>query len=142
MDVVAYLPHLLAGFNALTATLLAAGYYFIRRQRRFAHRTCMIGAAGVAAVFMVCYLVYHAVIGNIPFAGQGAIRPFYFTVLASHVILAALNVPLVIMTLVYAARGKFVHHRRWARWTLPVWIYVSITGLLVYLLAFHLYPGL
>ena len=140
MDMVTYLPHIQAALNATTASLLAAGYYFIRRENRSAHRACMIGAAGVSAVFMICYLIYHANIGNIPFAGQGAIRPFYFTILVSHVILAALNVPLVVTTLVYAGRGKFVSHRRVALWSLPVWIYVSITGLLVYLLAFHLYP--
>ncbi len=99
----------------------------------------MITAAGVSAVFMICYLVYHANVGNIPFAGQGAIRPFYFAILVSHVILAAVNVPLVVITLVHAGRGDFVFHRRFARRALPVWIYVSITGLLIYLLAFHLY---
>ena len=141
MDPVTYLPHVQAGLNATTASILAVGYYFIRSNNRSAHRACMIGAAGVSAVFMVCYLIYHAKIGNIPFAGQGAIRPFYFTVLASHVILAALNIPLVVITLVYACRGKLTSHRRFARWALPVWGYVSVTGLLVYLLAFHLYPS-
>ncbi len=99
----------------------------------------MLAAAAVSAVFMACYLVYHFTIGNIPFAGEGVIRPFYFTVLATHVILAAVNVPLVVITLVLAVRGNFSSHRRVARCSLPIWIYVSITGLLIYLLAFHLY---
>jgi len=141
MDMVSYLPHLQAGLNALTATLLATGYYFIRKQHHAAHRACMIGAAVVSAIFMICYLIYHANIGNIPFAGQGTIRPFYFTILVSHVTLAAINIPLVIMTLIYAARARFVNHRRLARWALPIWFYVSVTGLLIYLLAFHLYTG-
>ncbi len=139
MDMVSYLPHLQALLNAITVSLLSAGYYFIKNKNRSAHKACMIGAAGVSAVFMVCYLIYHAKVGNIPFAGEGIIRPFYFTVLATHVILAAINVPLVVITLVYAIRGIFGSHRRIARRSLPIWIYVSATGLLVYLLAFHLY---
>ncbi|HHS84103.1 MAG TPA: DUF420 domain-containing protein [Gammaproteobacteria bacterium] len=141
MGTVAYLPHLQALLNATTVSLLIVGYSFIKKKNRFAHKACMIGAALVSAVFMVCYLIYHAKVGNIPFAGEGMIRPFYFSVLATHVILAAINVPLVVITLSYAVRGKFASHRWIARRSLPIWIYVSVTGLLVYLLAFHLYSG-
>ncbi len=141
MALITYLPHLQALLNITTVLLLAAGYYFIRHGERHLHKRCMVSAAVVGVVFMVVYLIYHAKIGNVPFAGQGAIRPFYFTVLASHVILAAINVPLVIMTLVYAFSGNFDSHRRFARRVLPVWFYVSLSGLIVYLLAFHLYPG-
>jgi len=139
MDTVAYLPHVQALLNATTVSLLGIGYYFIKKDNRQAHKVCMIAAAAVSAIFMACYLVYHATIGNIPFAGEGAIRPFYFTILATHVILAAINAPLVVVTLFFAIRGKFSSHRWIARRSLPIWIYVSITGLLIYLLAFHLY---
>ena len=89
---------------------------------------------------MVSYLTYHAAVGYMPFAGQGAIRPFYFTLLASHVILAALIVPLVLGTVYLAARADFLRHPRLARWTLPLWLYVSVSGVVIYLLGFHVYP--
>ena len=88
---------------------------------------------------MVSYLTYHASVGYMPFAGQGIIRPFYFTMLASHVILAAVIVPMVLVTVVYALRGNFDRHPRIARWTLPVWLYVSVSGVLIYILGFHIY---
>ncbi len=141
MDLISFIPHLQALLNITTVSLLIAGYYFIRNKNQTAHKSCMISAAIVSAVFMAVYLIYHAKVGNIPFAGQGIIRPFYFIVLSSHVILAAVNIPLVIITLYYAMVGNFSAHPRFARRALPIWIYVSISGLLVYLLAFHLYPG-
>lgn len=140
METVAYLPHLQAVLNATTLALLATGFYFIRQINRKAHMLCMLSATLVSTAFMVSYLSYHAAVGFLPFTGQGMIRPVYFTILASHVILAAINVPLVLTTLLLAILGKFSIHRRLARWTLPVWAYVSVTGLVVYLLAFHLYP--
>lgn len=101
----------------------------------------MLSASAVAAIFLVCYLVYHAKVGYIPFAGEGAIRPYYFTILASHVILAAIAAPLILITLALALRGKFTLHRRFARWVFPLWLYVSISGLSVYFLSFHIYPN-
>lgn len=137
---VADLPHLQAMLNASTLVLLLTGFYFIRNSRRKAHIVCMLCATLISVAFLVSYLTYHAAIGFLPFQGKGIIRLFYFSVLSSHVILAALNVPLVLITLLLAASRKFSQHRRLARWVLPVWIYVSVTGLLVYLFAFHLYP--
>jgi len=100
----------------------------------------MISALAVSTLFFIFYLYYHSVVGNIPFAGQGAIRPIYFTVLITHVVLAAAIVPLVLTTVSFVVRGKFYKHRMVARWTLPIWLYVSVTGVLIYLLAFHIYP--
>ena len=99
----------------------------------------MSAALLTSAIFMISYLTYHARVGYMPFAGQGAIRPVYFTMLASHVILAALIVPMVLATVSYAVRGKFDSHPRIARWTLPVWLYVSVSGVLIYILGFHIY---
>ena len=100
----------------------------------------MISALVVSTLFFVFYLYYHSVVGNIPFAGQGMIRPIYFAVLITHVILAAAIVPLIIATVSFVIRGKSHKHRSVARWTLPIWLYVSVTGVLIYLLAFHIYP--
>jgi putative membrane protein len=138
-DVVPNLPHLQVLLNTLAACLCGMGYYFIRKQNRSAHRACMIGALSLSAMFLVVYLIYHLQVGYTPFAGQGLVRPLYFMVLASHVILAALIVPMVATTLVYALRGNFIRHRRLARWTLPFWLYVSVTGVFNYLLVFHVY---
>ena len=99
----------------------------------------MITALAVSTVFLISYLTYHAQVGYMPFAGQGIIRPFYFTMLASHVILAAVMVPMVLVTVAFAGLGNFNKHPRIARWTLPVWLYVSVTGVLIYLLGFHIY---
>ena len=138
-EIIPYLPHFQAALNASAALLLATGYYFIRNRNRYAHRNCMSAALLISAVFMISYLTYHASVGYMPFAGQGVIRPVYFTMLASHVILAALIVPMVLVTVSYAVRGKFDRHPRIARWTLPVWLYVSVSGVLIYVLGFHIY---
>ena len=138
-EVIPYLPHLQAALNTTAALFLAAGYYFIRTQNRNAHRNCMITALLVSSVFMVSYLIYHAEVGYTPFEGKGIIRPFYFTMLASHVILAAVIVPMVLVTATYAIRGNFDKHPRIARWTLPIWFYVSVSGVLIYILGFHIY---
>ena len=141
-EIIPYLPHFQAILNTLAALFLATGYYFIRAQNRNAHRICMITALLISTVFMVSYLSYHAKVGYMPFAGQGIIRPFYFTILASHVILAAVIVPLVLVTVIYAIKGNFDRHPRVARWTLPLWFYVSVSGVLIYILGFHIYtPG-
>lgn len=139
MEIVHNLPHLQALLNTSAASLLGAGYYFIRKRNRSAHRACMVGALAVSAAFLTSYLIYHAKIGYIPFAGQGAIRPIYFAVLGSHVILAFLIVPVVLVTAGLALKGRFSWHRRIARWTLPVWLYVSVSGVMIYLLAYQVY---
>ena len=100
----------------------------------------MATALLISGLFLVSYLTYHAAVGYAPFAGQGTIRPFYFTLLASHVILAAVIVPMVLTTVFFALRGNFTRHPRIARWTLPLWLYVSVSGVVIYLLGFHLYP--
>ena len=138
-EIIPYLPHFQAVLNTAAALLLGAGYYFIRNEKRNLHRLCMAVALAISTVFMVSYLTYHARVGYLPFEGQGIIRPFYFTLLASHVILAAVIVPLVLTTVFFAIVGNFNNHPRLARWTLPLWIYVSVSGVLVYVLGFHVY---
>lgn len=136
-----FLPHLNACLNATSGALLAAGYYFIRRGRVTAHLRCMTAAVVVSLVFLASYLVYHYNHGSTRFRGEGAIRPVYFSILLSHTVLAVVIVPLVLLTLSRARRGDFARHRRIARWTLPLWFYVSVTGVLVYLLLYQLYPA-
>jgi uncharacterized membrane protein YozB (DUF420 family) len=126
------LPTLNAFLNGTCALLLATGFVLIRRRRLDAHRLCMATAFAVSVLFLVSYLVYHAQVGSVPFPGRGWIRPVYFTILISHTVLAAVVPPLAVTTLVLAARGKYARHRRLARWTLPIWLYVSVTGVLVY----------
>jgi putative membrane protein len=138
-EIIPYLPHFQAMLNTSAALLLATGYHFIRNQKRGQHRLCMVAALAISTVFMVSYLTYHAQVGYLPFTGQGIIRPFYFTLLASHVILAAVIVPLVLSTVFFAIRGNFNAHPRLARWTLPLWFYVSVSGVLIYILGFHIY---
>ncbi len=140
MDLIAVLPPIQASLNVTAATLMSVGFYFIRRGNRSAHKVCMISALAVSTLFFIFYLYYHSQVGNIPFAGQGMIRPIYFSVLITHVLLAAAIVPLVITTVSFVLRGRFQKHRKVARWTLPIWLYVSVTGVLIYLLAFHIYP--
>ena len=140
-EIIPYLPHLQAILNTASAMLLSAGYYFIRNENRDLHRNCMVAALVVSAVFMVSYLTYHARVGYMPFAGEGMIRPFYFSLLASHVILAALIVPLVLTTVFFALKKDFLRHPRLARWTLPLWLYVSVSGVVIYILGFHIYSA-
>ena len=135
------LPHINAGLNATSAALLASGYYFIRRRRVTAHLRCMVAALVVSLVFLASYLVYHFNHGSTRFAGKGTIRPVYFTILLTHTVLAVVIVPLVVLTVARAWRGQFDRHSRVARWTLPLWAYVSVTGVLVYLLLYQLYPS-
>ena len=134
-----YMPPFQAIMNCAAILLLALGYYFIRNQRRVAHRNTMIGTLAVSAIFLLSYLTYHVQVGYMPFAGQGWIRPLYFTLLFSHIVLAGIIVPLVLGTVWFAARGNFTRHPQIARWTLPIWLYVSVSGVVVYLLAFHVY---
>lgn len=131
-----------AALNATAAVLLLLGFIAIRRHRIHAHRAFMLSAFAVSAVFLVSYCVYHYHVGDVRFGGQGMIRRVYFTILISHVTLAAAIVPLVLITLARALRGRFARHRAIARWTWPIWIYVSVTGVVVYLMLFRLYPHL
>jgi len=140
-DIIPFLPHFQAVLNTAATLLLASGYYFIRNAKPGLHRACMVTALLISSVFMVSYLTYHAQVGYLPFAGQGIIRPFYFTLLASHVILAAVIVPMVLTTVFFAIKGDFGRHPRLARWTLPLWLYVSVSGVVIYLLGFHVYSA-
>lgn len=136
------LPTLNAALNATTAVLLSAGYIFIRRRRVRWHRAAMLGAFGASALFLASYLIYHAQAGMTRFAGTGWVRPFYFAVLVSHTTLAVVIVPLAIITVSRALRRQFQRHRRIARWTLPLWLYVAVTGsAVIYVMLYVLYPS-
>lgn len=132
------LPLLNAILNGASGILLVAGYFFIRRRQIGRHRNCMLAAFVLSTLFLITYVIYHAVAGATGFTGQGWIRPLYFTILTSHVILAAVIVPLALTTLHRAWRGSFIQHRQTARWTLPIWLYVSVTGVLIYWLLYAL----
>jgi putative membrane protein len=134
---VALLPTLNALLNATSAVLLAAGWFAIRARRIRAHQACMLGAFGVSLVFLLSYVIYHYFAGSRPFTGQGWIRPVYFALLLTHVVLAAVIVPLALTTIYRGLTGQFGRHMRIARWTLPLWLYVSITGVVIYLLLYH-----
>jgi len=138
-DYIPYLPHLNAVLNSTSALLLISGFRFIRLGRIQAHRNCQLAALSTSILFLVSYLTYHFYHGATRFPGQGLVRPFYFVLLISHTILAVVIVPLIMITLYRAARGDFVKHRKIARWTLPLWLYVSVTGVIVYLMLYHLY---
>ncbi len=130
------LPAVNAVLNLSAFIVLLWAYTMIRRRRIERHRAGMITAFVLSALFLVSYLVYHANAGSRPFTGEGPIRVFYFTILITHSILAAAVVPLVLVTLANALRGRFAPHRRIARWTLPVWLYVSVTGVMIYLMLY------
>lgn len=132
------LPTLNAFLNAGAAALLVWGWVLIRRGRKQEHRKAMLGAFTLSLLFLVSYLFYHAQAGSVRFQGTGAVRTLYFAVLLSHTVLAALVPPLAVVTLSRGLRGRFDRHRRIARWTLPVWLYVSVTGVAVYLMLYHL----
>ncbi|MDT5262932.1 MAG: putative rane protein [Acidobacteriota bacterium] len=133
------LPHLNAVLNATSFLLLVTGLYQILRGNIRAHRACMLSALVVSTLFLVSYVVYHAQYGSIRFTGQGLVRPVYYVILITHVTLAVVIVPLVFITARRALRGDFVRHRSIARWTYPLWLYVSITGVVVYLMLYQLY---
>jgi len=133
------LPALNATLNALSGVLLATGYVLIRTRRIAAHRACMLCAFGTSTLFLVSYVVYHWNAGSRPFPGAGPIRVAYFAILVTHVILAAAILPLALLTLVHALRARFDRHVRLARWTFPVWMYVSVSGVVIYLMLYHLY---
>ena len=133
------LPHVNAALNATSFLLLVAAFYQIRRGNVSAHRRLMLSALAVSGLFLVSYVAYHAQYGSVRFQGQGAVRAVYFVILITHIILAAAIVPLVVVTVLRALRGDFARHRRIARWTYPLWLYVSITGVVVYVMLYHLY---
>lgn len=135
------LPTINALLNATAALLLLLGYRRIRRGEREAHRATMLAAFGASSLFLVGYLTLHALVGATRFSGQGWIRPVYFALLGSHTLLAAGVVPLALAALWLGLSGRFERHRAVARWTLPLWLYVSVTGVAIYLVLYHLYPG-
>ena len=135
------LPALNASLNATAAVLLLIGYRFIRNGRVRQHRAVMISAFAVSSLFLISYVVYHANVGSKPFPRHGPIRAVYFTILLTHVVLAAAVVPLVLITLTRGLRGRFDRHVAIARWTFPIWLYVSVTGVIVYLMLYHIYPS-
>lgn len=134
------LPTLNACLNALSAVLLIAGYVQIKRKNTRTHKRLMLSAFCVSVLFLISYLIYHYNVGSVRFTGQGWIRPVYFTILISHTILAALVPFMAVITLYRAFKGDFERHRRIARWTFPIWVYVSATGVAVYLMLYVLYP--
>ncbi len=136
----AYFPALNATLNGTSAALLLTGRYFISRKRILAHRACMLGAVIASSLFLGCYLYFHYHVGNILFLGTGWIRPVYFSILISHILLAIIIVPLVIVTLIRGLAGRYRMHRAVARWTWPLWMYVSITGVVVYFMLYHWFP--
>lgn len=131
------LPAVNASLNALSGILLLIGYVLIRNRRIELHRKVMIAAFAMSFLFLVCYVVYHAQVGSVPFPRQGFVRPLYFTILITHVVLAAAVPPLAIITLSRGLKGRYPQHRRIARWTFPIWLYVSVTGVLVYVLLYQ-----
>jgi uncharacterized membrane protein YozB (DUF420 family) len=134
------LPHVNAALNTLAAILLVMGHHQIKHKRVASHKACMLSATGVSAAFLTSYLIYHYAVGSVRFAHGGALRAVYLTILASHTLLAAAVPVLVIITLWRAFRGDFERHRRIARWTYPIWLYVSVTGVVVYLMLYQLFP--
>ena len=132
-------PALNASLNGASAVLIATGRILIRRKKVNLHRACMIAAVTTSTLFLASYLYYHAHVGSVHFPGQGWTRPVYFTLLISHTVLAAAVVPLVVWSLTLGLRGRFERHRRVSRWTYPIWLYVSITGVLVYVVLYQIY---
>jgi len=132
------LPAIDALLNATSAVFLTLGYIFIRRKNIRAHKFCMLAAVATSSLFLVCYLTYHYFHGATRFSGEGAVRWVYFSILGSHTVLAAAIVPMVLVTLYRALRERFESHKRIARWTLPVWLYVSVTGVVVYWMLYQL----
>jgi putative membrane protein len=134
------LPPLNAALNCLSALLLLLGYVQIRRQRIASHRRLMLSALLSSMAFLVCYLIYHSVVGSVPYPHQDWTRPIYFAVLIPHILLATLNVPLILAVVWFAATRRFSAHRMLARWTWPSWMFVSVSGIMVYLMLYHLGP--
>lgn len=147
MDLLQIFPHLNATLNALSGVFIIAGFYFIHTKQIARHRACMLTASTVSALFLISYLSHHALrtyyfgLGPTKFTGEGLARPIYLTILTSHTFLAVLVTPFVILTLWRGLKGNFDKHKKIARLVFPVWLYVSITGVIVYLMLYHLYPA-
>jgi uncharacterized membrane protein YozB (DUF420 family) len=139
MGISTQLPHINAALNAITGVLLLIGRVRIARRRVAAHRAAMLAAVGVSVLFLVGYITYHLSAPIFVFRGHGLIRPVYYTLLISHVLLAAVATPLVLVTVWRGLHRDDVRHRRWARWTWPVWMYVSVSGVVVYLMLYRIY---
>jgi len=136
------LPALNASLNGLAAILLTAGFILIKQRQIMAHRICMVSAFSVSVVFLITYVLHKILVRGVhtPFGGEGFIKTFYYVMLTSHIILAIVIVPLVLITLSHAFAGRFDRHRAWARWTFPLWYYVSVTGVLVYFFLYQWFP--
>jgi uncharacterized membrane protein YozB (DUF420 family) len=137
----AMFPVIDASLNGTSAVLLLIGRGYIKRGRMAAHRAVMVAALASSTIFLACYLYYHWHVGSVHFQGQGWSRPVYFSILISHTILAAVIVPMIIITLSRALRERFDRHRAIARWTYPLWMYVSVTGVIVYFMLYHLFAA-
>lgn len=140
-ETIRFLPTLNAMLNATSGLLVLTGFFFIRRKQINAHRFCMVAAVCVSILFLISYVIYHYHHGATRFTGTGLARPVYFATLLSHTVLAVTIVPFVIVTLRRAMRGQFLRHRKIARWTFPMWVYVSVTGVIVYFMLYHWYPA-
>lgn len=134
-------PAIDAALNGTSAVLLVTAHRMIKRGRMATHRALMLAAVGTSTLFLISYLYYHAHVGSVRFQGHGWSRPVYFSILISHTILAATIVPLVILTLTWALRGQFQRHRAIARWTYPIWLYVSVTGVVIYVMLYHIFKA-
>jgi uncharacterized membrane protein YozB (DUF420 family) len=147
MDLLQIFPHVNAALNATSGVLLLCGFVFIMRIDVHRHRFCMLSASVVSGLFLVCYVTYHSLrtyylgLGPTKFTGEGIARPIYLTILTSHTILAVLVAPFVLLTLWRGLKGRFDAHKRIARLVFPVWLYVSVTGVIVYVMLYHLYPA-
>jgi uncharacterized membrane protein YozB (DUF420 family) len=145
MDLLHIFPHLNASLNALSSVFLLAGFYFIRTRQIARHRASMLTASTISALFLACYLTHHAIrtyyfgLGPTKFAGEGLARPVYYTILTSHTFLAALVAPFILLTLWRGLKGRYDAHKRIARLVYPVWLYVALTGVVVYLMLYQIY---
>jgi uncharacterized membrane protein YozB (DUF420 family) len=133
------LPAVNATLNAISAVLLVIGYVLVRQRKLEQHRRVMIAAFSTSVLFLICYLIYHVNVGSKPFPGQGPIRSVYFFILITHIVLAALVPPMAIITLVRGLRARYDSHMKLARWTLPIWLYVSVTGVIVYVMLYQMF---
>ncbi len=132
------LPALNATLNAIATVLLTSGWILIKRKKRDAHRLCMLSAFAVSSAFLTSYLVYHFNVGSVPFQKPGPIKVVYLTILFTHIVLAAAIVPMILLSLSRALRGRYDKHRKIARWTMPLWLYVSVTGVVIYVMLYRL----
>jgi uncharacterized membrane protein YozB (DUF420 family) len=141
MNFLTHLPAVNGTLNGLSAVFLTVGYIFIKKKNRRAHRNCMISAFVTSVIFLICYLTYHIVVHHVTrFENPPWFRPIYLTILLTHTVLAVVVVPMVLVTLNRAMKERFELHRKIARWTWPVWMYVSVTGVVVYLILYQIFP--